>query len=151
MLRAPERMGIVVTLCLAVSFSYLEAVTLAPARSAQILNVSREHRGWVGRKVDSGFHWLEGKYAKVLGYGLNRPWRVLLVGALVLGISAAMFSMLPREFVPSQDQSRLMLRFQTAVGSSLEETDLLMAKAEAILAESDEREADLEWEADPKR
>ena len=127
-----------ITLCLAVSFSYLEAVTLAPARAAQLLNTSREHRGIVGRAVDRGFGVLERLYARVLGWGLARPWRVLLMGGAVLALSGVMFAVIPREFVPSQDQSRLMLRFQTAVGSSLEETDLLMAKAEAMLAERPE-------------
>jgi multidrug efflux pump len=49
---------------------------------------------------------------------------VVLVGAVFA------FKALPGEFVPSQDQSRLMVRLQTAVGSNLQETDRLFRRAE---------------------
>ena len=44
-----------ITLCLAVLLSYVEAVTLAPARCAQFLKTTREGRSRVGQVVDSGF------------------------------------------------------------------------------------------------
>ncbi|MEW5739461.1 MAG: efflux RND transporter permease subunit [Myxococcota bacterium] len=122
-----------VTLCLAVMFSYLEAITLAPSRSAQLLNTSRQERGRVGRAVDAVFHRLEGLYAKVLARGLRVPGRVLLAGVVLTVGAVVVLRQLPSEFVPSQDQGRLMLRFQTAVGSSLEETDVLLKKAEAFV------------------
>lgn len=122
-----------VTLCLAVMFSYLEAITLAPSRAAQLLDASRQHQGRVGRAVDRVFERLEGGYGRVLAQGLKRPGLVLVV-ALVLSLGAvAVLRSLPSEFVPSQDQGRLMLRFQTAVGSSLEETDALLKQAEAVV------------------
>ncbi|MFZ5468317.1 MAG: efflux RND transporter permease subunit [Myxococcota bacterium] len=122
-----------VTLCLAVMFSYLEAVTLAPARCAQLLTSSREGRSRVGRWVDQGFTFIEQKYAKVLDRGLRRPWAVLAGAALVLGGAMWVLQRLPGEFVPSQDQSRLMIRMQTAVGSDLQETDRLFRRAEAFI------------------
>ena len=45
---------------------------------------------------------------------------------------------LPAEFVPSQDQSMLMIRLQAAVASDINETDQLFRKAEAILGASPE-------------
>ncbi|MBF5040935.1 efflux RND transporter permease subunit [Aggregicoccus sp. 17bor-14] len=123
-----------VTLCVAVLLSYLEAITLAPARCAQLVKTSREHRGRVGLAVDRGFERLERTYARALAWGLARPWRVLAAG-LVLTLAAGLaFKALPSEFVPSQDQSRLTVRLQTAVGSSLEETDALMRRADAFIA-----------------
>ncbi len=122
-----------VTLCLAVLFSYLEAITLAPARCAQILNTSREHRGRVGGAVDRAFHRLEGAYRKALAKALDRRTLVLAGGAVLFAASILVLRALPSELVPSQDQSRLMIRVQTAVGSDLEETDALFQKAEAYL------------------
>src|SRR5690606_30952160 len=52
-----------VTLSVAVMLSYIEAITLAPSRSAQILDTSREGRGRVGRAVDRAFSRLERAYA----------------------------------------------------------------------------------------
>jgi multidrug efflux pump subunit AcrB len=122
-----------VTLCVAVLLSYLEAITLAPARCAQMLKTSRHGRSWLGRLVDRGFDRLGRGYGWLLGHGLKYPGVVLiLAGGLVVGAYFA-FSEMPGEFVPSQDQSRLMVRLQTAVGSNLEETDRLFKKAEAIV------------------
>jgi hydrophobe/amphiphile efflux-1 (HAE1) family protein len=122
-----------VTLCVAVLLSYVEAVTLAPARCAQFLVTSRERRSRVGRAVDGAFTWLERAYRSTLHRALARP-------GLVLGSAAALFAgavlvlrSLPSEFVPSQDQSRLSVRVQTAVGSDLGETDRLFERAERIV------------------
>jgi multidrug efflux pump subunit AcrB len=122
-----------VTLSIAVALSYLEAITLAPARCAQMLSTSREHRGRVGRAVDRGFAALERIYEVLLRKGLQWPGAILLVAVGVLIAAGFGFKALPAEFVPSQDQSQLMIRLQTAVGSDLFETDGLMKKAEAVV------------------
>jgi multidrug efflux pump subunit AcrB len=57
---------------------------------------------------------------------------VLLGAVALLAVSVFVFRALPGEFVPSQDQSRLMVRLQTAVGSNLEETNRLFQRAEAF-------------------
>jgi len=119
-----------ITLCLAVLLSYVEAVTLAPARCAQFLQVTREGRNRIGLWVDRMFQKLEKTYARVLGKSLKRSG-LILCGALVLfALSLVVFRFLPSEFVPSQDLSLTMLRIQTAVGSSLDETDGLVKKVE---------------------
>jgi hydrophobe/amphiphile efflux-1 (HAE1) family protein len=127
-----------ITLCLAVLLSYVEAVTLAPARCSQFLKTTREGRTRLGRVVDDSFRWLERKYAVVLRRSLKRPG-LILVGALLLFAAAlAVFITMRAEFVPSQDLSRLSIRMQTAVGSDLTETDKLIQKAEDIVVKRPE-------------
>ena len=122
-----------VTLCFAVLLSYLEAMTLAPARCAQFLDTSREGRGRVGRFVDRGFERLAALYSRALSTGLKRP-ALVLVSAVVLFVGAFLvLKNLPGEFVPSQDQSRFLIRIQTAVGSDINETDKLLRRAEAVM------------------
>ncbi|EAU61754.1 efflux RND transporter permease subunit, partial [Stigmatella aurantiaca] len=127
-----------VTLCVAVLLSYVEAITLAPARCAQLLKTSREHRGRVGQWVDRVFVKLEGLYARVLDKALTHPWWVLAGAVVLLSVSAFVFQALPSEFVPSQDQSRLTVRLQTAVGSNLQETDRLFQQAEEVVSKRPE-------------
>jgi hydrophobe/amphiphile efflux-1 (HAE1) family protein len=122
-----------VTLCVAVMLSYLEAITLAPARCAQILATSREGRGRAGRAADRAFTWLESAYSRTLERALARPGRILLGALGVLIAAALILRSLPNEFVPSQDQSRLLVRLQTAVGSDIGETDKIFQKAEAFV------------------
>ncbi len=127
-----------VTLCVAVLLSYVEAITLAPARCAQLLKTSREGRGRVGLAVDRAFTWLETRYGQVLTHALKRPWWVLGGAVLVLALSGFAFKSLSSEFVPSQDQSRLTIRLQTAVGSNVQETDRLFKRVEAFLEQRPE-------------
>lgn len=121
-----------VTLCVAVLLSYVEAITLAPARSAQMLNTG-DRQTRLGHAVDVAFEKLSRVYARVLAIGLRRPISVLAMALIVFLASLYIYRKLPGEFVPSQDQSRLMIRVQTAVGSNIEETDRVFRRAEEFL------------------
>ncbi|HEU4523261.1 MAG TPA: efflux RND transporter permease subunit [Thermoanaerobaculia bacterium] len=122
-----------VTLCVAVLLSYVEAVTLAPARCAQMLRVNEGRQSKIGHFVDVVFDRLSAFYSKVLAKGLRRPVLVLIGAFVVFLASIYVYRALPSEFVPSQDQSRLMVRLQTAVGSDLSETDRIFQRAEQFL------------------
>jgi hydrophobe/amphiphile efflux-1 (HAE1) family protein len=123
-----------VTLSVAVAISYVEAISLAPARCAQMLRTtSHEARGVVGRLADRGFENLSRGYSWALERSLRSPWLVLGMGAVVLGAAAFTATKIPQEFVPSQDQSRLSVRLNTAVGANLASTDVLARRAEQFL------------------
>jgi hydrophobe/amphiphile efflux-1 (HAE1) family protein len=123
-----------VTLSIAVMLSYFEAITLAPARCAQILNTAREGRSAVGRAVDRAFSALEGAYARVLQSALANPWKVLAGGLLALAASAAVLPGIKTEFVPPQDQSQLNVRINTETGTSVDAAAPLITRAEKKLA-----------------
>lgn len=122
-----------VTLCVAILLSYLEAVTLAPARCSQILDISRAGRNRLGRWVDDMFHRFSTRYSGALKWVLKRPGTVLSSAVVVFLLALVVLKSLPSEFVPSQDQSRLMIRLQTAVSSNLGETDQLFQRVEEFV------------------
>ena len=123
-----------VTLSVAVAISYIEAITLAPARCAQMLQTSsHEARGLVGRLADRGFDALSRGYTRALERSLRRPWVVLGAAVAVLALAGFTATTLQQEFVPSQDQSRLSVRLTTAVGATLDETDGYVRRAETFL------------------
>src|SRR5580658_185063 len=94
-----------VTLSVAVVLSYVEAISLAPARCAQMLRTtSHEQRGAIGRAADRGFEALARGYAWSLARSMEHPWKVLAVAGGVLGAAVVAGLHLPQEFVPSQDQ-----------------------------------------------
>jgi hydrophobe/amphiphile efflux-1 (HAE1) family protein len=128
-----------VTLSVAVALSYVEAISLAPARCAQMLRASsHEQRGLVGRLADRGFEGLSRGYSWALERALRWPWIVLAVAVAVLGSAGYVATKIPQEFVPSQDQSRLMVRLTTAVGANLGSTDALTRRAEQFLVDRPE-------------
>ncbi|MEN6561450.1 MAG: efflux RND transporter permease subunit [Acidobacteriota bacterium] len=119
-----------ITLCLCVMLSYIEAVTLAPARCSQFLKTTREGRNKVGLAVDRAFGKLERFYGRVLHGSLRKPGLILVLAGVLFAAAIVVFLVLPSEFVPSQDQSQVSVRLQTAVGSDITETDALLIKAE---------------------
>lgn len=127
-----------VTLSIAVLLSYVEAITLAPARLAQLVHAHDQGRRGIGKQVDRAFEALARGYAKALARFLKVPGLILGVAGLILAGSIWGFTKLPQEFVPSQDQSRLMVRMQTSAGASLDETDQLFKRVEAIVAQRPE-------------
>ncbi len=118
-----------VTLCAAILFSYVEAITLAPARMAQFMTVHAEG----GSTIDRVFKRLSSVYERILRWSLDHAGWVLGAAVLLFFAALGVFRALPSEFVPSQDQSRLMVRYQTQLGNSLEEADRLIARAEDIV------------------
>ena len=121
-----------VALCLAVLFSYVEAMTLAPARCAQMLRFEKRRASRLGRAVDSGFAALARGYGRILPWTLRRAGWVLAAALVLFGAAAWVLRTLPRELTPSQDQGLMFVRVQTAVGSSLEETDSYVRRGEAF-------------------
>ncbi len=128
-----------VTLSVAVAISYVEAITLAPSRCAQMLRTRAQ--GARERLVDRGFDALARGYGRALDASLRWPWLVLAAGLVVLGVSGWAGTRLKQELVPSQDQSRLAVRLSNAVGADIEESDSLAKRAEAMLAKRPEVES----------
>lgn len=126
-----------VTLSIAVAISYIEAITLAPARCASMLNVSH-HKGLVARAGDWIFNGLARIYGKGLNLALKVPALVLLLAVGIMVVSYLAMTQLQQEMVPSQDQSRVQVNISTTTGADLDESDRIARRAENILLAHDE-------------
>ena len=125
-----------VTISVAVAFSLLEAITLAPMRCSQFLQVG--HETGVGRFMDRLMHSLTALYRRGLEAALRRPWTVILTSAALFAASLAISGRLRREMTPPMDQGTFTVRFQTPPGSSLAATDEAFRKVEAWFKERPE-------------
>ena len=122
-----------VTISIAVALSLLEALTLAPMRCAQFLQVGGR-RTWIGKGVERSFVGLSEWYRASLGWVLRHRWFVLAVALTVFLVSVRVVApQLRQEFVPPQDQSLFLCRLQTPVGSSIEFTDDRFRQAEKFV------------------
>lgn len=121
-----------VTISVAVMLSLLEALTLTPMRCSRFLDTGRHTR--LGRLMDAAFHGMEALYARTLRAALDRPVLVVVAAVAVFVSSLFIVRLLKQEFVPSQDQGRLMVRLKTPEGSSLDFTDGKVKEAERILS-----------------
>ncbi|MBI4971083.1 MAG: efflux RND transporter permease subunit [Candidatus Omnitrophica bacterium] len=121
-----------ITISAAVALSLLEALTLAPMRCSQILNVG-QRRTFLGRMFESSITGLTHGYQRVLKVTLKYKKTVLLIAIIIFVASLSLFPKLRKEFVPAQDQSMFLVRLQTPIGSSLDFTNARFKEAEEIL------------------
>jgi hydrophobe/amphiphile efflux-1 (HAE1) family protein len=121
-----------VTISVAVALSLLEALTLTPMRCSQFLKVE-ERTSRLGRFVERVFRSLERGYARLIPILIRNRVLTLILALMVFLGSLPLARLLPKEFVPPQDQGSLFIRLQTAEGSSLDFTDLKTMEVEKIL------------------
>jgi HAE1 family hydrophobic/amphiphilic exporter-1 len=120
------------TISIAVGLSLLEALTLAPMRCSQFLQIG-ERTTWFGKTVETTFRRLATGYRTSLGKALNHPWLILLTANIFFFASLFFVGILRKEFVPAQDQSMFLCRLQTPVGSALPFTEDRVKQAEAFV------------------
>src|SRR5258706_891903 len=121
-----------VTISVAVLISLLEALTLAPMRCSRFLEVGK--RGKMGRQVDFAFVRLSPTYLRWLKPALHHRGWVMLAALGFFVASLGIVHFLRSEFIPAQDMSRFLVRFQTPVGSSLDATDRVFRQLEAYFS-----------------
>lgn len=120
------------TISVAIALSLLEALTLAPMRCSQFLEVGKRG-GRLIKNIDDGIRWLAERYESGLRVALRNRKKVLLFALILFMASLFLLGILRKEFVPPQDQSMFMCRLQTPVGSSITFTDERFKKGEAFV------------------
>jgi HAE1 family hydrophobic/amphiphilic exporter-1 len=121
------------TLSVAVALSFLEALTLTPMRCSQMLAAGRRERG-LGGLIDR-FHAATARaYRALLGPCLKARWLVVLGSLAVFAGSLNYARGLRFEIIPPQDQSMVIIRISTPVGSSLDYTEQRTLECERWLA-----------------
>jgi multidrug efflux pump len=116
----------------AVAFSGFIALTLTPMMCSKILKHDTERRG-LSYHVDRIFDKLSTAYRTTLAACLPHP---VLIGGAVLcmaGVSVFVFSIIPREFTPAEDQGRMQIQFEASEGASYDYTRNKLHEIEAIL------------------
>ncbi len=127
-----------ITMSVAVMISLLEALTLAPMRCSQFLNIGGGN--FVTRRVSDFMDHLSKWYGNRLAWCLGRRWQVLGAALFVFATSLLTSGFLRQEFVPPQDQSRFLVYIYTKMGSSLSFTDGVFKEAEKLYASRPEVE-----------
>lgn len=119
-----------VTMSVAVLISLLEALTLAPMRCSQMLNAGKENV--LTRTMDRLMNYLSSRYHKALAWCLDNRYRVIGFSMILFTASLFLLSGMRKEMVPPQDQSRFRVTIQMPLGASIDLTDQVFRKAEAI-------------------
>ncbi|NPC57577.1 efflux RND transporter permease subunit [Caenimonas soli] len=98
-----------VTLSAAVMISLLISLTTTPMMCAWLLRPDAHERppGRISRWFERGFARVQRGYEHSLDWALSAQWLVLGVLALVIGLNAYLFIMIPKGFFPQQDTGQI--------------------------------------------
>ncbi len=108
-----------VTIAAAVVFSSVLALSLTPVMCSKLLRATgRENR--VSRWIDSGFSKLRRGYAATLRVLIRHPWTAVLVAGATMGGAYFLFDVVPKEYVPEEDQGAFMAMFSGPEGMGIE-------------------------------
>jgi hydrophobic/amphiphilic exporter-1 (mainly G- bacteria), HAE1 family len=123
------------TIAFSVAISAFNALTLTPALSAILLGHHRERaQGRIfrafNRVVEAGTNLYTGMLRNVVGWRLASA--VVFVG--LLGVTYYIYQLVPRGFIPEDDQGYIIMIVQSPQGASLEYTRKICEQAEKTLA-----------------
>ncbi|WKB83075.1 efflux RND transporter permease subunit [Cellulophaga omnivescoria] len=131
-----------ITMAGSIVISALVALTLTPVLCAMLLkhNNGKRKKSPVDKFIDwfnKGFERLTGSYVKILNKIVAR--RVLTFGVLAIFCAGIFLAnkVLPAGFIPNEDQGMIYAIIQTPPGSTLERTNEVARKLQAICEETE--------------
>lgn len=129
-----------ITIAISVLFSAFNALTLSPALSAIILRPQKKGNGLLQRFFN-GFNRVFDKftlgYTGVAGIVAKKSIRSLLIIVIVGVFVVILGKRIPGGFVPEEDEGYYLINVQLPDAASLQRTDEVAQKVEAILAKTE--------------
>ncbi len=122
------------TIAISVAISSFVALTLTPALAAILLKPSGTP-ALIFRKFNQWLENITGHYVNGAALTIKRSGVALLVLALMLGGTYALFKIIPGSFVPSEDQGFLFTAISLPDGASLDRTEKLTNEVAKIFSE----------------
>ena len=112
-----------VVIAVSILVSGFVSLTLTPMLSSRFLR-PHEHGETHGRAyqvTEAGYEWLLGKYKGSLEWVMNhRPLSMAFSFAILVG-TVVLFVLIPKGFIPSQDNGQLFVTTETAQGTSFDD------------------------------
>jgi HAE1 family hydrophobic/amphiphilic exporter-1 len=129
-----------ITIAISVMISAFNALTLSPALSAMLLRPRQKTTGWLNRffaVFNRGFEKATNGYVRV-SHGLVRKafLGIMLLAAFTVA-AVVLGRRLPTSFVPEEDYGYFLLNVQLPAAASLERTDAVCRKIDALLARTE--------------
>ena len=129
-----------ITIAISVMISAFNALTLSPALAAMLLRPRKQARGLLSRffaAFNRGFETATRGYVRV-SHGLVRKAFVgIALLASFTALAAGFGRRLPTSFVPEEDYGYFLIALQLPPAASLERTDAVTRKIDALLAHTD--------------
>ncbi len=116
------------TMAFAILVSLLVSFSLTPMLSARFLkrDEKKAAAGHGGSSKSRGFYAvIDRTYTAMLNWAIGHRWVVVLICVLVLATVPILFKVVPKNFLPYDDESQFEVNFRAPEGTSLEATALI--------------------------
>jgi HAE1 family hydrophobic/amphiphilic exporter-1 len=132
-----------ITIAISVAFSAFNALTLSPALAAILLKPKKESKGMLARffgAFNRMFDRFTNGYVKVASFFARKLIVTLLILGGIVAVTALLGKRIPAGFVPEEDQGYFLMAVQLPDAASLQRTDAVTRKVEALLKKMPEVE-----------
>ncbi len=121
-----------ITVTVAVLISLFVSLTLTPMLTSRFLSYKKKH-GKLYLFLEKGFDKMYDLYRPLLAFALKNRWKVIALAVASVFAGLALFAVLGKEFLPTEDQGRYLVRLETPIDYSLSRADAVMRKIDEDL------------------
>ena len=129
-----------ITIAISVLLSVINALTLSPALAAMLLKPATGKKSFLTpfyNGFNRVFGWTTDRYVSFAGILARKMIRSFAFIGVLIYVTVMLVQRIPGGFVPEEDQGFLLVNALLPDAASLERTDAVMRKAEAILAKNE--------------
>lgn len=126
------------TIAFAITISTFNAITLTPTLAALLIRPGQVPNHFVFRWLNQRLEELRQKYQDGLQGVVQRKNIILALFCLALVLTYGAYNLMPKAFLPDEDQGYFITVVQAPQGVSLAYTERVLQKAEAILKKQPE-------------
>ncbi len=119
-----------ITIAVSVAISGFAALTLSPVLCALILTPKHGETKGFWKLFNNVFGWLQVRYVDTVSLVLKRPIVSLTIFCLLITVILGMFRIIPKSFLPEEDQGYFITVFQLPEGASKSRTVEVLSRIE---------------------
>lgn len=121
-----------ITVTVAVLISLFVSLTLTPMMTSRFLYYRKKH-GRLYMTLEGWFEIIYDIYRPVLAWALKNRGKVVAMAGVSIAAGVAIFGLLGKEFLPSEDQGRYLVRLETPIDYSLTRADAAMMSIDEMI------------------
>ncbi|MCS7031989.1 MAG: efflux RND transporter permease subunit [Gloeomargarita sp. SKYG116] len=126
------------TIAFSITISTFNAITLTPTLAALLIRPNQAPDHWVFRTINHWITSLREQYGRLLPKLVQRKHWIVGIFALLLVATYGLYNLMPKAFLPEEDQGYFITVVRAPEGVSLEYTEKVLEKVENILKQRPE-------------
>jgi HAE1 family hydrophobic/amphiphilic exporter-1 len=126
------------TIAFSITVSTFNAITFTPMLSGLLLRRELPPNNWLFNRINRVIDRTRESYSQTVGKLIRRKGLVLSLFAAALVLTYGVYNFVPKAFIPDEDQGVFITVVQAPEGVSLDYTENVLEKAEAILKQQPE-------------